>query len=516
MMIRGNMKNWLLALILFFVAIFTGEICVSAAAKPVKLRVVMPAEPTTSGSLGDLVGAVLGEPLAYNVMEPLVDVGKKGEPVPKLATKWEHSADLTKWRFYLRKGVKFHNGADFTAHDVVEFAKWNIELKKESLIYVFVPLKEAVAVDDYTVDLIFEKPFPLFLINARIFLIPPAAISRGTREAYTRSPIGTGPYRLSEWKRGLYMKFAKFKGYWGPKPQVDDVEITFRPEEQVRLAALMAGEADWAYGLGPESARRAPKIARIQSPETVWIRFDEYIQKEWTGKDPIFSDKRLRLAVEYAIDRNAILALYGGFATPSLGQFASPGDFGFNPNLKSRPYDLEKAKALVKEAGAVGKTATFVCATDRWSKSREVGEAIAHMVEQTGLKVKLMQMPASEVSKYKNTQGKDREFMADMVIFPTDALLEVETRFPRMFLEGGGQMAVNDPESMERLYKEALKELNLTRRAENLAKAWAYAYEEVHYVPVFKLEWTWGVAKNLEWRPDITGRPLFADMKFTD
>ncbi len=519
MMLRSRVKNWFILVVLILVMVATGEVCgiraTSAAAKPITLRMVMPGEPLAAGPMGSMHGAnTMAEPVVYNVMEPLVDVGKKGEPVPKLATRWEHSADLTKWRFYLRRGVKFHNGANFTARDVVEFAKWNREIKGASFTYQRVPIKEAVAVDDYTVDLIFEAPQPLLLISGRVFLIPPVAISRDNREMHKTFVTGTGPYRFVEWKMGQFIKLTKFEGYWGPKPQIDEVEITFRPEAGIRLAALQAGEVDWVYGLSEDQASQAPKIVRTPSPETVWLRFDEYIQKETTGKDPIFSDKRLRLAIDYAIDRQVFVRLQNGFATPSLGQFASPGDFGFNPGLKSRPYDLEKAKALVKEAGAVGKIVSLVGASDRPAKGREIAEAVAYMIEQTGLKVKLMLMPKSEVEKYKSVHGENRKYKADITIAASDALLEAESRYPVMFKEGGTHMALNDPEPT-RLFAEEQAERDYAKRGEKLAKAWAYVYDEAHYIPLFKLEWTWGIAKNLEWNVDLASRPIFSDMKFT-
>ncbi len=515
---KGNMKKCFILVPLILAVVVAGEIwgirSSSAAAKPKKLRMVMPEESSGTGPLGGFQATNLNaEPIVFNVMEPLVDYTKNG-PVPKLATKWEQR-DPTTWRFYLRRGVKFHNGADFTSRDVVEFAKWVIELKDLLLLYQYVPLKTAVAVDDYTVDLIFNTPQPLFLVSGRAFLIPPVALSRDNRELYKMKPIGTGPYRFVEWVKGQHIKLTKFEGYWGPKPQIGDVDIIFRAEEGVRLAALMAGEVDWVYGLSPEQATRAPKVARMASPETVWMRFDEYIQKEWTGVDPLFADKRLRLAVDHAIDRKALVAMYRGFATPSLGQFASPGDFGFNPNLKSRPYDPEKAKALVREAGAVGKSLTMVGSTDRWSKDREVAEAIAYMIEQTGLKVKQMLMPQAESGKYKKVFGPNRQYMDDIHLSTGDTFLEVESRFRPLFTEGGANFALNDPEPTK-LYNEVLAETDYAKRREKLTKAWTYVYEQTHYLPLFKLEWIWGMAKNLEWNMDIAGRPFLADMRFTD
>ncbi len=520
MMIRsnGNVKQWFMLVGLVFVMVACIEVweirVASAATKPVKLRMMMSSEPVQSylSPIGNFAATPV-EPIAYNVMEPLVGYTKDG-PIPKLATKWEHSADLKKWRFYLRKGVKFHNGDNFTARDVVELAKWSFEEKKLSELYKRLPIKEAVAVDDYTVDLIFEEPQPLLFIMGRRFLIPPTAITRDNREMAFAHPIGTGPYKFVEWNRGMSIKMARFEGYWGPKPQIENVEITFRGEVGVRLAALLAGEVDWVYGLGPEQAGRAPKIARMPSPETVWFKLDEYIQTEFGGVS-ILADKRLRIAVEYAIDRQALVALYGGFATPSLGQLASPGDFGFNPNLKSRPYDLEQARALVKEAGAVGKTITMGTPVDRWSKAGEVTEAIAYMIEKTGLKVKLRPLPYAEAVKYHQTQGANRPYNMDMFLWPSDTLMEVETRFEDLFVEGGKQCANQDKE-LTRLFKDVLTEADIPKRGEKLGKAYAYAYEQAHYIPVFKLEWIWGLAKNLEWKLDIGGRPFFADMKFTD
>ncbi len=516
---EGNLKKRFMLIVLVLVAVFVGESyrmsTASAATKPIKLRMMMGSEPTWQGiSYVYSSGSPEAAPIVINIMEPLIAYTKDG-PVPRLATRWEHSADLTRWRFYLRKGVKFHNGADFTARDVVEFVKWNLDLKDMSHVFQFVRVKNAVAVDDYTVDLIFAEPQPLFYITQRLLLIPPLAISRDNREMAKTQVVGTGPYRFVEWKRGQYIKLAKFEGYWGPKPQIDDVEITFRPEEGVRLAALQAGEVDWVHALGPESARHAPKIVRMPSPETDWLRFDEYIQRERTGKDPIFADKRLRMAVDYAIDRQALVTLFSGFATPSQGQFASPGDFGFNPNLKSRPYDLKKARDLVKEAGAVGKTLTFVSSAGHKVKDRELAEAIINMIEKTGLKVTPIIVPFSEWRKYLGTQGEDRQWMSDITTNSSEHLLEAESRYRLIFVEGGRQMAINDPEAT-RLYREEQAETDYDKRSEKLAKAWAYAYEQAHYVPLFKKEWIWGVAKNLEWRIDMAGRPFFADMRFTD
>ncbi len=507
------MKKWFMLVALVFVMVVAGEAwgirAVSAAAKPRTLRLMTGDEVLTLDRARS--AAVQGEPVWENVMEPLVRFGKAGEPVFVLATRWEPSTDSKKWRFYLRRGVKFHNGADFTARDVVETAKYISELKAESAIYGHLPIKEAVAIDDYTVDLIFEKPQPLLPVTIRYLMIYPTAIARDNRKMATTSTIGTGPYRFVEWKRGQHIRLTKFEGYWGPKPQIDDVLITFRGEVGVRLAALIAGEVDWIE-IGPEQASQSPKVVQMASPLTTWLRFDEYIRKELGGVS-ILADKRLRLAIDYAIDRKVLVGLYNGYATPSLGQFASPGDFGFDQNLKSRPYDLERAKALVKEAGAVGKTVTFVGITGRWAKAREVSEAIAFMIEQTGLKVNLM--ITSEAENYRRVVGENRKNIVDIVLGFSDAVLEVETRFPYIFVEGGRFCATLDPQTEGR-YKAVAAETEYAKRGAKVASAWAYVYEQAHYAPLIKPAWIWGLSRNLEWEPPLTGVPYLPSMRFTD
>ncbi len=519
MMIQGNMKKWFVLVALAFVMVVAEEVWGIRAASaaptynPVKhrtLRMMMHTEPTR-GLNRLMVTGPAGDPIWVNVLEPLADMGGRGEMLPKLATKWEHSADLTKWRFYLRKGVKFHNGANFTARDVVDTANYLIELKAEgSAVYAQMPVKSAVAIDDYTVDLNFENPQPLLPVRICWFLIYPTAIAKDNREIAKTQVIGTGPYKFIEWKRGISFKLTKFEGYWGPKPQIDDVQIIVRAESAVRLSALLAGEGDWIYGIAPEEASQAPKLIRIPGPETVRLQFDESVQK-----NPIFADKRLRLAVDYALDRQALIKIEK-YGSPSRGQFAAPGDFGFNPDLKSRPYDLEKAVALVKEAGAVGKTVTFVGATDRWPAGREIAEAIAYMIEKTGLKVNLMLMPQIESDKYQRSTPEHRGYMRDLHITASDHVYEVESRFVKNYVEGGPFFALNDLEPTK-FYKEKLSpEVDFAKRGEGLAKIYAYLYEQAHYLPVYRRDWLWGAAKNLEWQPDRGGRPFVSEMRFTD
>ncbi len=519
MMSRGNMKKWFVLIALVFVMVVWGEVLgvKSASAAPLaKVRTVRLMQSNEPEHLRFMERLGFSHVTIFvNVMEPLIDVGKKGEPVPKLATKWEHSADLTKWRFYLRRGVKFHNGANFTASDVVESAKWLIDVKEISRSYNSLPITEVVAVDDYTVDFRFKNSQPLMLINLRYLGIYPATMARNNRREVELRPIGTGPYKFAGWAMGQSIKLDRFEGYWGPKPSIDRAEITWRSESAIRLSALLAGEVDWIIDLSPEQASLPPKAISLPGGENYHLRLDESVQKDWTGVDPVLADKRLRLAIDYAINRKDLVALFKGFAMPLQGQFGKPGDFGYNENLKHRPNDLEKARALVKEANAVGKTLSFVAVSGRYSKDREVGEAVAQWIEQTGLKLKINFIPGEETTKWHVTKGEFRQYMSDIFLTSGDTLLEVESRYSRFLHKNGVQYALNDPEA-SRVFEESVAETNISKRAEGVAKAWAYSYEQAHFIPLIMPSAIWGLAKNLEWNQDLIGRPFISDMRFTD
>lgn len=454
----------------------------------------------------------LKEVIDSNVLEPLIDLDTGGKPVPRLATAWEQR-DPTTWRLQLRKGVKFHNGEPFTGRDVVETAKWLIEEQKTSAIYGYMPISEATLVDDNTVDLKFGSPQPLFLIQQINFLIYPASIAseKTKREQAARSPIGTGPYKFANWETGRAIRLARFDDYWGSKPNIGGVEITWRAEPGVRLAALLAQEADWVMDIPLEEVTRAPKTASLTVPDRYEFRLDTAVQQ-----NPTLADKRLRLALDYSLDRQGLLKLFGGQAVMLQGQLALPGEFGYNPNVKARPYDLERAKQLVSEANAVGRTLNMTCGDQKRPKQREICQASASMFEKTGLKINVLMLAPGEDQQYTTTQGPNRGVkVSDIHQVAPDFLLESEGRFGKSFNKGSLQVAYEDQVAWD-LFSAAKADTNLDTRGEKLGKAWARLYEEAYYLPLVVPTVVHGLAPNLEWNVNIAGWPAVADMRFTN
>ena len=194
--------------------------------------------------------------------------------------------------------------------------------------------------------------------------------------------------------QGQYIRLQAIDEYWGPlKPPVKDVDITARKEASVRMTALKAGEVHLIDNVSPEDARMLSKeqVVTARASETLSIRMNV--------KTGITTDKRVRKAMAYAIDRESIVRDTPGVWADAAGAGLQRPDAWLRSTMKDYPYDLEKAKALVKEAGAEGAEIMLTGATaQRWLKDREIQEAVAAMINKTGLKVNLKLLELTEAT----------------------------------------------------------------------------------------------------------------------
>jgi peptide/nickel transport system substrate-binding protein len=300
-------------------------------------------------------------PLTY-LGGTLVTIDPEGEIVPYLAESWEISEDGLTWDFKLREDVKFHDGTPLTAHEYAwTFQRIKDPATKSMLASTFVgPLYAAEALDDYTLRLKLAYPHSALLIGLDIpFLQPlsPAAVEEHG-DQYGRHPVGVGPYMLKEWATGDKIVLERNPDYtWGPNfvhegpPLIETIEFRLIPETATLISAMEAGEIDLA-----ELESRS--VARIEETGTfqVWDWFYQGMAPALfpnTSRPP-FDDVKVRQALNLALDREAIIkvVLGEGNGTPQLGP-ASPSMGGYWPGVEyiGYPFDLEKAKELMVEAG---------------------------------------------------------------------------------------------------------------------------------------------------------------------
>jgi peptide/nickel transport system substrate-binding protein len=350
-----------------------------------------------------------------HVFDTLTWSGDGLEIEPRLAESWK-VIDPTTWEFKLRRGVKFHDGSDFTAEDV----KFSIERvpmvsgPNPTTIYVR-RVKEVKIVDPFTVHIVTDGPAPILPNDfIRLFIVSHKAAAGLTKETANeafnsgKAAVGTGPYRYVSWQPKGDLVLDRFDGYWGPKePWARHVRKEI-PNDAARVAQLKAGQLDLITRVPATDVaalRRDPKLT-VSTIDTVYVFNAEMDMREkalnTTAKDGSalpnnpFRDLRVRQAIDLAIDRKALAEIaMEGLGVP-VNQMVTPSIFGFNKALPPRPYDLAAARRLLAEAGYPnGFRTQFSFTADRLPGDRQVGTGIAQMLAAIGIDVQANAQPAA-------------------------------------------------------------------------------------------------------------------------
>jgi peptide/nickel transport system substrate-binding protein len=326
----------------------------------------------------------ISEVTLYNLYEPLTKINADGSVTPLLAESWEVSPDLKTYTFRLRKGVKFHNGESLNAQAVkFSFDRAASDKSTNKDKRTFANLSTQV-VDDYTVVVInkeIDPDFPFLLGQGTAIIVEPkSADSNATK------PVGTGPYRLENWVKGSSITLARWDGGRSAK----DVKIrraTFRfiPDPAAQVAALLAGDVDVFARVTPRSVPQFKGNPRFQV--VVSGSRAKTILAINNKRKPL-DDVRVRRAIAAAIDRKAVIQGAGdGYGVP-IGSHYVPGAPGYVDTTAINPYDPEKARALLKEAG-VRTPLELTLTLPPPAYARQGGEVIASELAKVGITAKL-------------------------------------------------------------------------------------------------------------------------------
>lgn len=356
------------------------------------------------GPTGELVIAVTtfpnaltppnaAERQAINVTQQMFDGlvwrNEEGELEPALATSWEISEDGTAYTFILREGVVFHNGETFEAEDVVVTWQAGID-PANAYAYVYDPVVDVEIVDDFTVIVHTEDPDPLFLTTGfpSYGMYPADYYNEVGLEGFEDHPIGTGPFKLVEWIKGERVVMAANENYWDERyPKVASLIFRPIPESATRVAAVQTGEIDIATRLVSEEATQLlgnPKVHVISysHDRSYYIAFNNLT----SGIGQPTEDPLVRQALNYAVDRQAIVdALFGGLATLSSG-YVSPFNLGYDSSIEPYPYDPARAMELLAEAGFPdGFEIGFACPIGAYPNFEQVCEAVGGYLNDVGI-----------------------------------------------------------------------------------------------------------------------------------
>jgi peptide/nickel transport system substrate-binding protein len=337
-----------------------------------------------AGSLADVNMSMMS-----NFFDGLLQRRADGKQYPALAERYEHP-DLLSWKFYLRKGVKFHNGNPFTADDV----KFTFErLKNPKCCSEFMDYGSQIAsvniIDDYTVVVKTVIPDPTFDQNLDILFMmdKESTESRDPGEVGLK-PIGTGAYKMVEWIRGSHVKMVANENYWEGAPRIKNVTSMEVVESSTRFAALISGKVDVISGVPLESYDMLAKNSKIEILTCPGRRV-MYLALGNKPGTPL-ADIRVRKAIYMAINEDEIIAkLMRGQAVPAT-QLAEPAMVGYNKNIKRLPYDPAQSKKLLKEAGYPdGFEITLAGPNDRYIQDEKICEAVTQYLTKIGIKCKL-------------------------------------------------------------------------------------------------------------------------------
>lgn len=309
---------------------------------------------------------------------------------PVLAVSWELEDDVT-WRFDLRPDVVFQDGTPFTAEDVVHSFTRMVEDPESRQGANFDAITDMEVVDDLTLRVTTDGPYPILLndLNSRYITSAEAYEELGPEEA-DRQLVGTGPYKFVEWVPGSRLVLSKFDDYWGEEPLPDEVIFRPIPEDAARVAALERGEVDVISNVPPQDA------SRIEATDSLELLTVPSVRMAFFPINPAiepFDDVRVRQAINYAIDRQTLLdTVLEGFGDLLPGPLQS-NIFGYSPDWEPYPYDPDRARELLAEAGyADGVDVTLYSPSGRYLRDLELSQAVAGQLADVGINAEVETM----------------------------------------------------------------------------------------------------------------------------
>jgi peptide/nickel transport system substrate-binding protein len=436
-----------------------------------------------------------------NMFDSLLHKNTKLEYEPSLATSWKALNDTT-WEFKLRKAVKFHNGDLLTAEDVKFSFDRVLEPGKEqkrSPQYGNVrAIKEVRIVNPETILVVTDKPFPLLLERLVFFpIVPKKHIEKVGDAAFAESAtVGTGPFKLVEWKRGQHLRLEAFSDHWRGKPAFKKLVFREIPEVATQIAELKTGGVDLIRNVS------ADLVLELKAHPQTYISSAPILRTHFIALDmrsEPFNKKLVRQAANYAIDREAIVQkMMGGLGKP-MATVIHSAVFGYDPSVTVYPYDPKKAKALLAQAGYPN--GVDITIHSGFPAFRPVFEALTQMLTDSGLRTTAKVWdPGPAWNKFFQGEGKATNgyygSWGYYSVFDSDAILH-----PLYHTEPGGWIGkwYARVEGLDPMIDQARSILDPPRRRQIYSQIQKLIKEEAPSIFLFHQYDTLGVSKTVEY-----------------
>lgn len=436
---------------------------------------------------------------ARSVMQWIFDVlvrsERDGSPTGELAKEWSQPDPLT-WEFKLVEGAKFQNGEPVNAEAVkYSFDRMGDETHVGYMqIFRQSKLKEVKVIDEYTVQLITEEPAPELLFwLSESFIVPPKYYSETPAETLALEPIGSGPYKFVEWVKDDHLSFVANEEYWQEPAEIKNVVLRIIPEATTRMNELIAGNVHFITALNSEQFAGIDTDKSDPLSVQSWRKMHIGIGQETI--EPL-KNKLVRQAMNYAVDKQAIIdGLMGGATDPLKSIVNAPQN---NPALEPYPYDPEKAKALLAEAGYPdGFKMKLQTSVGIFGNDKDVAQAVAQYLSDVGIEteVEVMENGKFQDDVLRNYNVADADYMGwgtYIVLGPQLATITCEHL--------DNETKYCNPE-YDALVKQAIPETDPAKRQELSYQAQQILWDDAPWIFLFRLPFFMGISSAVTWDP---------------
>ena len=460
-----------------------------------------------------------------HVYEGLTARDKDLKIIPALAESWE-TPEPTRWRFHLRKGVKFHNGEPFTADDVI-FSADRVRATGSNFLSNVPPDAKFVKIDDYTVDVKLDAPNPILISQWDTWYImskkwceennsvAPTPVSATTPSYAALHENGTGPFIIESHQPGVKTVFKVNPNWWRkPEHNIKEIVFTTISSDATRVAALLSGEVDIIEPVPVQDIGRvdsSPNAQVLKGPElrTIFLGMDEsrdeLLYSNVKGKNPL-KDIRVREAFYKAIDVELIKTrVMRGLSTPSALMIA-PELFPLSKEFTRPKYDPDGAKKLLTEAGYPdGFEVALDCPNDRYVNDAAICQAVVGMLARIGVKVNLNAQPKAQYfAKVLKPGGYNTSFF---LLGWTPSSMDAHNVMhdimgcredPKDPTRGEANLGNYCNKEFDALTDKVLVETDAAKRNQLIKQAFEIGIKDYGYIPVHQQAVAWGVSKKVK------------------
>ena len=430
-----------------------------------------------------------------NVFDKLVTRNAAGDLVPGVATDLGTPVDDTTWQYTVQEGVSFHNGEPLNADAVVHSVLRIIDPDYAT------PLKDnlgtvvgAEKVDEYTVNILTSGPDPLIPTRMTLLYIVPPEASQSA--GFGENPVGSGAYRFVSWDRGIAVELEANPDYRGGASSVSTARFTFIEEYGTRLAGVLNDEIDLMTDLLPEDN------ARVDQSWTTPTGLKQFIVSLNARAGSPVEDVRIRQALNHAVDKEAIAeGLFSGIGEILQGQMLNPNWFGFNPDLDPYPYDPDRARELLAEAGATGLEIQLVSLVGNSLLDRETTEAVAAYWAEVGVNAEIF---IPEFSEYID-RLIDRENRPDAIFVPHDNILFDGDRTLSAYYHSQGCCGSMDPSEADEWIDAGQTEIDQAARLKLYQDVGQAGHDGAWYVWLISIPNVFAGTDRIDWSARADG-----------